>query len=216
MNKLTRMLHKKPKEEQLDTSLVKPAEEEAQAPKVKVKKVYTRRFYMIILSGIVIAVGVGLFVVYFKTLNVVLGLPGVIMIVAGLFTLRHFWGSEGDIATEHIDGAKKEIVNSLNIYKDRIVFEDMPKPEGFPMTCVNLKKKFYVNIDDVVTKKLIPFVLPDQQYCDPIVFAQRVLGLPAHRKIFERKPKLLQRLKTALLVIAIGIVWLLILTTTGA
>ena len=210
-----KMFHKKSKEELPDDSSGKP-EEEAQPAKVKVKKVYTRRFYMMILSGIVIAVGVGLFVIYFKTLNVVLGLPGVVMIAAGIFALRHFWTSEGDIATEHIGGAKKELVNSLNIYPDKIVFEDMAKPEGFPMLCTNLKKKFYVNIEDVATHKLIPFVLPDQQYCDPNVFAQRVLGLPAHRKIFERKPKLLQRLKTALLVIAIGIVWLLILTTTGA
>ena len=84
------------------------------------------------------------------------------------------------------------------------------------MKCVGLKGNYFVNIWDEASKRLIPFVLPDQQYCDPIVFAQRVLGLPAHKKIFERKPKLLQRLKTALLVIAIGIVWLLILTTTGS
>ena len=83
------------------------------------------------------------------------------------------------------------------------------------MLCVNLKKSFYVNIEDAASKKLVPFVLPDQQYYDPNVFAQRVLGLPAHRKIFERKLKLMQKLKTALLVMAIGIVWLLILTTGG-
>lgn len=216
MKKLARIFHiKQPKQEQRDASLAELAEEEAQAQKVKVKKTFTRRFYMMILCGIVIAVGVGLFAVYFKTLNVVMGLPGVIMIAVGLFALRHYWTSEGDIATEHIGGVKKDIVNSLCIYQNKIVFEDVVKPGGFPMLCTNLKKKFHVNIWDVAANRLVPFVLPDQQYCDPNVFAQRVLGLPAHRKIFERKPKLLQRLKTALLVIAIGIVWLLILTTTG-
>ena len=216
MNKLKGLSHKKSKQEILDDSLSKLTKEEAQARGVKTKKVFTPRFYMMILSGVVFVAGLGLFVIYFRTLNVVFGLPGFVMIGGGIFAFLHYWKSEGNLAIEHIGGAKKDIVNSLNIYPDKIVFEDVYEPQGFPMLCVNLKKKFYVNIEDLATKKLIPFILPDQQYCDPNVFAQRVLGLPAHRKIFERKPKLLQRLKTALLVIAIGIVWLLILTTTGA
>lgn len=215
MNKLTGIFCKRSKQEQLEASFAKLTKEEARATKVKVKKVYTLRFYMMILSGVVVAAGVGLFVIYFMTLNIVAGLPGIIMIVAGIFALRHYWTSEGDISVEHVGERKKAIVNSLNIYQDRIEFADVEEPKGFPLLCVNLKKKFHVHIWDVATEKLVPFVLPDQQYCDPNVFAQRVLGLPAHRKIFERKPKLLQRLKTALLVIAIGIVWLLILTTTG-
>ena len=215
MNKLKGLSHKKSKQEILDDSLSKLTKEEAQARGVKTKKVFTPRFYMMILSGVVFVAGLGLFVIYFRTLNVVFGLPGFVMMGGGIYAFLHYWKSEGNLAIEHIGGAKKDIVNSLNIYPDKIVFEDVYEPRGFPMLCVNLKKKFYVNIEDLATKKLIPFILPDQQYCDPNVFAQRVLGLPAHRKIFERKPKLLQRLKTALLVIAIGIVWLLILTTTG-
>ena len=190
-------------------------EEEVQPEKVKVKKVYTFRFYMMILSAVVAAVGLGLFVIYFRTLNVVLGAPGIIMIAVGIFAFRYYWKKEGDIAIEHIGGKKEDIVNSLNIYPEKIEFADVYEPKGFPLLCENLRKKFHVNIWDEASKRLIPFILPDQQYCDTGVFAQRVLGLPAHRKIFERKPKLLQKLKTDLLVLAIGIVWLLILTTTG-
>jgi len=192
-------------------------EEDNQASEVKVKKVYTLRFYMMILSGVTAVVGLALFTLYFITLNIVLGLPGIIMIVAGMFALRHYWNSEGNISVEYLGGEKKPgVVNSLNIYRDKIEFAEVYEPQGFPLTCINLKKKFHVNIWEEASKKLVPFVLPDQQYCAPDVFAQRVLGLPAHRKIFERKPKLLQKLKTALLVIAIAIVWLLILTTTGS
>ena len=97
------------------------------------------------------------------------------------------------------------------------MFENVYEPQGFPMTCLNDKKKYYVNIQDPTgkSKGLVPFVLPDQQYYDPGVFAERVLELPAHQKIFTRKPNLFQKIKTGLLVLAIGIVWLLILTTTG-
>jgi len=204
------------KKELPDASLKQLEKEEARAKGVKVKRVYTPRFYLMILSGVVVLAGLGLFAIYFKTLNIVMGLPSIIMIAAGLFALRHFWKEGGNISVEHIGGEKKDIANSLNIYRDKIEFDNVYEPEGFPMLCINLRKKFYVNKWDEVEQKLVPFVLPDQQYCDPIIFAQRVLGLPAHRKIFERKPKLLQRLKTALLVLAIGIVWLLILTTTGS
>ncbi len=191
--------------------------EDGNSKTLKSKRIFTLKLYMVILSIAMVIGGVALFVVYFRTLNVAFGLPGFIIAAVGMFTFFHYWGAEGDLAVEHIAGEKKAaIVNSLNIYSDLIEFADVDEPKGFPLTCINLRKKFYVNIWDEATKKLIPFVLPDQQYCDPGVFAQRVLGLPAHRKIFEHKPKLLARLKTALLVLAIGIVWLLILTTTGS
>ncbi len=116
----------------------------------------------------------------------------------------------------HIGGAKKDdSANSLNLYQDKVEFANVKDPQGFPYLCVNLNKRFYVNIWDTGRDELVPFVLPDQQYCDPLVLGQRILGLPAHRKIFARKPKLIQKLKTVLLVTAIGIIWLLILTTTG-
>ena len=181
-----------------------------------VKKRYTLRFYMMVLSGVAMGFGLFLFAIYFKTLNIALGLPSIIMMVAGIFTFRYYWKKETNIALEHIKGEEKfESANCLNIYSDKVEFATMLDPAGFPMKCINLGKRYYVNIMDGASNRLIPFVLPDQQYYDPNVFAQRVLGLPAHRKIFERKPKLIQKLKTALLVLAIGIVWLLIMTTTG-
>jgi len=204
------------KQDILDASLKKLAKEEAKANREKVKKTYTPRFYLMVLSGATTIAGVVLFVFYFKTLNVALGLPGFILAAGGLFAFMHYWKQAEGISVEYLGAlAQDEIANSLCIYPDKILFENINEPEGFPMKCEGLKGNFYVNIWDKAVNKLVPFILPDQQYCDPDVFAQRVLGLPAHKKIFERKPKLLQRLKTALLVLAIGIVWLLILTTTG-
>jgi len=185
--------------------------------KVKVKKTYTLKFYMMILSGASAVIGLALFIIYIITTIKMLGFPSVIMMVAGIFIFNHYRKKDDSLSIEHLDGVKKIVdCNCLNIYEHKIVFENMPNPEGFPMECLNDGKKYYVNIWDLVIKRFVPFVLPDQQYCDPGYLAQRVLGLPAHRRIFERKPKLLQKLKTAFLVIAIGIVWLLILTTTGA
>ena len=185
---------------------------------VEVKRTLTPKFYMMVVSGVATVFGLVLFVLYFKTLNMVFGIPSVIITVSGIFAFRHYWQKEDNLSVEHIGKKTKDAtvnINSLNLYPDRIEFANVENPQGFPMLCDNLKKKFYVNKWDKETDALIPFILPDQQYLDPIVFAQRVLGLPAHKKIFERKPKLLHRLKTAMLVLAIGIVWLLILTTTG-
>ena len=201
-----------------ETEAVIPPIEES---KVTVKTKYTLRFYMMVISAASSVIGLIMFVMYFFSMNMVIGAPGIVMAVTGVFVFNYYWKKEGNVSVDHIKlGGEESKVetgdcNCLNIYRDKILFQNMDKPSGFPMQCVNLKKSFFVNIWDEKTKRLIPFVLPDQQYMDPIVFAQRVLGLPAHKRIFERKPKLLQKLKTAMLVIAIGIVWLLILTTTS-
>lgn len=217
MNRLKRILHiKGSKKERLDASFAKLVEEEGQDKKVETKRIFTLRFYMMILSGTIAITGLGFFVVYVLTTAIALGTSGIVMLVAGLIAFRYYWKKEENLSVEYIGGGERGgIVNSLSIYQEKVVFENVDKPEGFPWRCVGLKGTYYVNIWNVENSKLVPFILPDQQYCDPTVFAQRVLGLPAHRKIFERKPKLLQKLKTVLLVVAIGIVWLLILTTTG-
>lgn len=192
------------------------SDEEKDAGKVINKRTRTSQFYMMVLGSIVGAVGLVLFIIYFFSLNMVIGVPGILMIGAGIFVFWHYWKKKSDIYTDHIGGIREDSrANSLNIYPDKVEVAYDEKPKGFPWWWENLKKHFYVNIWDAEKKKLVPFVLPDQQYFDPNVFGQRVLGLPAHKRIFERKPKLLERLKPVFLLAAIGIVWLLLLTTTG-
>lgn len=191
--------------------------EEIKAEKVRSKRTYTLKFYMMIISGASTIIGTGMFILYFFSLNKIIGVPGIFMAIAGVFVFNYYWKKEESIAVDHLDGIKrKHTSNSLCIYPSKVVFEDVYQPSGFPWTCENDGKKYYVNIQESLEKKnLVPFILPDQQYCPPEYLAQRVLGLPAHKKIFESKPKLIQKLKTMFLVLAIGIVWLLILTTTG-
>lgn len=180
----------------------------------KVKKRYSLRLFMLIVSGITAVAGLGLFVIYFFTANMAFGAPSVFMMAGGFFAFKYYWSKSDEVVTEHVGEVKKAQVNSLCIYPNRIVFEDVASPEGYPWDCINDRKKYFVNIWDLATKRLVPFVLPDQQYYDPVVFAERVLALPAHRKIFRKKERLFQKIKTALLVVTILIVFFLILTTS--
>jgi len=180
-----------------------------------IKKSYTRRLIMLVLAGILICVGLVFFAIYFFTLNMVFGASFIFLIGGGVILFLYYWKKGDDAVIQHIGEVNKTQVNSLCLYPNRIVFENVESPKGYPQQCLNDKKHYFVNIWDGAINRLVPFVLPDQQYYDPGVFAERVLELPAHQKIFMRKPTLFQKIKTGLLVLAIGIVWLLILTTTG-
>ena len=194
-------------------------EKQSVAPpqQAKVKRRFTFRFYMLIAGGIISTLGLVCFVIYFRTLNMMFGFPSIPLMGGGGFLLYFYWGKyEGITVAEFAGGTSKKQVNSMNLYASMVIqFEDMAKPEGFPWECINDGKMYFVNEWDVEHNQFAPFKLPDQQFMDPGEFAKRVLELPAHRKIFVRKPKLFEKLKTGLLVIAIGVVWLLILTTTG-
>jgi hypothetical protein len=62
---------------------------------------------------------------------------------------------------------------------------------------------------------LVPFTLPDQQYYDPRVFAERVLELPAHKRIFSRKPNVLQKISWVIGLVLIIVLWIVIISTTA-
>lgn len=188
---------------------------ESVAKPPKLKKTYTRRLIMLIVAGALIGIGLVFFAIYFFTTNMVFGASFIFLIGGGVILFKYYWGKTDDAVIEHIGEINKAQVNSLCLYRDRIAFENINEPGGYPQRCLNDKRNYFVLIWDEAKKGLVPFVLPDQQYYDPGVFAERVLELPAHQKIFARKSDLFQKIKTGLLVLAIGIVWLLILTTTG-
>ena len=199
-------------------AVVKPGEKEPDVSGSPViKKRYSWRLLMLAVSGLSILGGVVLFGIYFVNHNMAIGAPSVLMIGIGFIVFKFYWSRTQEVVTMQIGEVTKEQVNCMNIYPDKIVFEDMPKPEGYPWECLDDHKSYFVNIWGTAwggtLKELIPFTLPDTQYCDPGVFAERVLSLPAHRKIFERKETFLHKVKTIALVLAIGVVWLLIVTT---
>jgi len=194
-----------------------------EAPKVSKKA--TRFGMMLALSVAGILFGIIGFVIYFLTLNMIIGAPAVIMGVVGAIAFKYYWDKGDNIITERHGKVPTEQVDCLNIYRDAVLFENWPvnggsEPEGYLQKCLNDGKYYWVNFHEqtrsmAVPEELKPFVLPDQQFYDPTVFAEKVLDLPAHRRIFKRREKMGQVVRTALLVVAVGAVWILIITTTG-
>lgn len=191
---------------QIENSVEKP-----ELPKVK--KTYGKRAFILGISGFVTLVGAIFLIFYIFNMNMIMGAAGVIFLFAGVLTFYYYWQQQKDISISYVGEVPKEQVNSMSLYPDMIKFENIYEPGGFIWHCIDDGKPYYVNI--LEGKKLVPYVLPDQQYYDPNVFAQRVLTLPAHRKLFTRKQDLFQKLKPFMAaLIGVGL-WILILTTTG-
>ena len=168
-----------------------------------------------------LTVGFGAAWMYFTTLNIFFGYVFVPPLIAALILFSR-WRKRSDETQDAIAYAGKPIatakVNSLNIYPAElggIIFEDVAKPEGQPWMNIHDDRAYFVHVWDVATKKLKPLALPDQQYCDPRTFAERVLELPAHKELFTRKQGLLQKASPFIGILVILILWILIITTTG-
>ena len=164
-------------------------------------------------SGIAAVGGLICFVVYFITLNMAVGGIGIFLIFPGAILFYTYWKKEDDIITEKSKAKQK--CNSLSIYEDNIKFENMAVPTEYYMKCRNTGEKVNVNIWPIDQQNCRRFILPDTQYMDPSVFGQRVLQLPAHRKIFTKRQDILQKLKPLFVILGIIVVWILIITTTG-
>lgn len=196
------------------------AEATQKAPPQMPKKPSNRGIFYLIVGIACFLVAVILIFLYFKTQQMIFGYIIFPPVGLGLWFIHLFRVRKEEI-TEVVYSTMpipKEQVNSMNIYpaeKGGIKFEDMAKPEGQPRVCVNDSKPYFVHIWDEDKKRLAPFNLPDQQYYDPRVFAERVLELPAHRKIFQRKQTLLQKLSPFILILVIFAEWLIIITTTS-
>jgi len=178
-----------------------------------VKKTYGKRGLMLVIFGSMALLGAGGVVFYIFNMNMIIGALGLILVFAGGLGFYYYWGQSKDLQIQYVGDVPKEQVNSLTLYPDIVKFEDIYNPGGFIWHCINDGKPYFVNIE--VDKKIIPYILPDQQYYDPNVFAQRVLDLPAHRALFTRRQELFQKLKPLIAaVVGIGL-WILIMTTTG-
>lgn len=158
------------------------------------------------------------FIGYFMTNNMMFGYAFLVPGALGYF-LIHKYTKAKDKITETIY-SKTPIpsvqVNSMNIYpanQGGVKFEDVDSPDGQPWICDNDSKPYFIHIWDDKIKKLTEFKLPDEQYYDPRIFAERVLGLPAHRRIFIRKQNIVQKLSPFMLLVLIVILWIVIVTT---
>lgn len=164
---------------------------------------------LIILLGALLVLG------YLFNQNMLMGAPGIVLVGIGSILIYFLRQRKHDYVVKHIGNEKKHTANCLNLYSNELKFEDMPKPEGFIWKCRNDNEYYYINWQPLQNNAIVPFILPDQQYYDPEVMAQRVIELPAHRKIFKRKVDLVQKLRPAFIVGAIIIMWIIIMTTTS-
>lgn len=163
-----------------------------------------------------IVIGLVFFMLYFFSQNMLIAAPGLILIGIGAVALYFLKDRKHDYVVQHVGKKKRaQSANCLNMYLGVISFEEMPNPEGFIQKCRNDNEYYYVNWQPPNTSKIIPFVLPDQQFLDPEILAQRVLELPAHQKIFRRKMDTIQKLRPVFIIGAIIIMWVIIMTTTG-
>lgn len=183
----------------------------------KDKKSSIRKYRIIFPAGAIV-LGILLVVLFFVAdLSGIMFLAGLLMAIFGAIFLKRWWGNIGEDEQRVIITDKKEIPKnavSLNIYPNRIVFEETPEPKGQPWKCENDGKYYCVHIWDEKTNGLIEFQLPDQAYMDPQLLATRVLELPAHRRIFRRKQTLLQQLSPMMAALGVVIMWIIIITTT--
>ena len=181
----------------------------------KVTKTYPRRTMMLAICAIAIVFGAGMAIMYVFTTNMVQGFIGIPFLFGGGMGFYYYWSKSKDIQVKYQGDVPKEQVNSLVIYPDAIKFENVANPKGFIWHWIDDGKPYYIYWDNPATKKLDPFNLPDQQYYDPQVFAQKVLSLPCHRKIFQRRQDLIQKLKPFIAAVIGLALWILIITTTG-
>jgi hypothetical protein len=181
----------------------------------KVTKSYPRRTMLLVLFGGMILAGAAFAVIYVFTMNMALGFIGVPLLFAGGMGFYYYWNQSKEIQVRYVGEVPTHQVNSLVIYPGAIRFEDVANPTGYVWHSIDDGKPYYIYWDNPKTDRLEPFNLPDQQYYDPQVFAENVLSLPCHRKIFQRRQDLFHKLKPFIAaIIGLGL-WILIITTTG-
>lgn len=181
----------------------------------KVSKKFTRRAFLLVIFGMILLIGAGLIIIYMVTTNLVMGFIAVPLLFGGGIGFYYYWNLPKDLHVKYIGDIPKEQVNSLIIFPGMLKFANIAKPEGFVWYWIDDGKPYYLYWENPKTNKLEPFNLPDQQYYDPRVFAEVVLTLPCHRKLFTHKQDLIKKLRPLFAaVIGLGI-WILILTTTG-
>lgn len=188
---------------------------EAKSELPQVKKTFGKRAVMLGIFGTLALVGAVMLLFYvLGGNNLVFGFFAIPFLFVGGLGFYYYWNQTKDIQVRYVGDVPKGQVNSLCIYPDKIVFENIVNPTGFVWHWIDDGKPYYIYQWNAATKLLEPFALPDQQYYDPEVYAQRVLTLPCHRKIFARKQDMVQKLKPVLAgLIGVGL-WILILTTT--
>lgn len=120
-----------------------------------------------------------------------------------------------DDATKVVSGYE---ANSINIYRDRVVYEYVQNPLGVPWRCIDDGKFYYVHAVDK-DKNLIEWQLPDndlsKRHYDPAEFAN-VITMPCAKRFFEWAPNKFQKIAlAAMAIIACVELFVLFLIVSG-
>lgn len=188
-----------------------------QVPKAtpRVKQTSGRRWWLVWLGLAAFIFGIYFMLQYPDNptlMNQILSIAGLVIGATGVWygLKRH----ERTIITDTSGKViKQKDLNAVNFYAERgddgkvratlVRFEHMDDPEGIPRRLKNDGKLYYVNIWDVEKKALVPFHTPDiWQYYPPYEFA-RVLTLPAHKRMFTRRPNLFEKVRPWIMIAAI-------------
>ena len=190
------------------------------------KRLSGKQLALTILGAALVVVGFGIGAIWYATFrqaeesSIWGALPALVLIIGGvwLVLVQNLTSMFQTPAIIMKDGrrieAPKAQVNSLNIYPDRIVFENTPEPKGQPWRWRQDGRSYYIHKADA-NGVLQAFDLPDQAFYEPRLFAERVLTLPAHQRIFRRKEKLLEQLRPLIAGGMIVVVGILMVMTTG-
>jgi hypothetical protein len=150
--------------------------------------------WLVGLSAIPFIVGVAGIIYYLQSLNVTIGSVSVIFLAGGGFGL---WQGlqKKDPGLVAAGSVRIEKANSLNIYADKVAFEDEKNPVGMPWTNFHDNALYYVHFKD--GDKLEPFKLPDddenERYYDPKEYAN-VITMPLNKKYFSWAPDLFKKI----------------------
>lgn len=167
------------------------------------KKQSGRRLWLAGLCAIPALAGVAGIVYYLQSLNVAIGSVSVLLLMGGAFGV---WQGlkKKDEGIVLVGAVRTEKANSLNIYADRVAFEDESNPVGMPWTNFHDNALYYVHFKD--GDKLEPFKLPDddenERYYDPKEYAN-VITMPLNKKYFSWAPDLFKKIAIGAMLIII-------------
>lgn len=162
------------------------------------------RYWVLFGGGIILALtGIGLLFIWFSmpfsAMQQVVGGITLLTLGSGVYLVRRQLKNRNNryggamvvtpSSTSQIPSKSNGYANSLCIYPDKLIFDNVNEPPGQPQKVLNDGRYYYVLKWNQEINRLEPFILPDSHYTDPSILA-RYLGLPAQYKYLQNRETL--------------------------
>jgi hypothetical protein len=191
----------------------------------KASRKASKKLLFIAGSGVFALIGTIMLIAYIMNpASMVVGGAGVFILGIGALGIWYFWKGSDDFVKTSVSTKKPKTgdANAMILREGVVRFDDIYVKEGEELPgrehrCRNDNRFYHVLLDDSKKEKpnYMPFELPDQQYYSPQVFAERVIDLPAHRRLFTRREGMGQYIKTGLLLVGMAIVGIVMIASGG-